>query len=125
LSHHAFVVNIDGERVEARRDDTEAVVLPWLERQDPTATLDLHGHQAEAARRQLHRFLRARSARRHRVVLVITGRGQQSGGVLRANTPEWLTEPSIGEVVRAFVSAPPSFGGAGALLVLLHTKPPT
>lgn len=119
---HLFTLRVDGEQVEARRDDTDEVVLPWLARQEPRATLDLHGMAAELARRTLHRFLRARRGRGDSVVSIVTGRGRRSkaGPVLQTAAPDWLTEPAMATVVRAFISAPSARGGA--LLVLLEPR---
>ncbi len=121
---HAFTVRVDAEHVEGRRDDTEEVVLPWLERQEPRARLDCHGMDAELARRATHRFVRARARKGHLVVLVVTGRGRHSreGAVLRESLPDWLTERAVASCVLAFTSAPPEHGGRGAVLVLLEPR---
>jgi DNA-nicking Smr family endonuclease len=121
---HCLSIRVDGEEgeiVEGRRDDTEPVVLSWLLRQEPRRTLDLHRMGAAEARRAVHRFVRSRARHGEEVVLVITGRGRRakSSPVLRVEAPEWLAEPSVVHCVRAFVTAPPRWGGPGALLVLL------
>ncbi len=121
VRRYAFSVRLDAGRVEARRDDVEPVVLSWLLRQDPEATLDLHGATAEHARRRVHRFVRGRAKRGDKVVCIITGRGVRisSDAVLRKHAPEWLAEERMHGFIRAFVTAPPHWGGEGALIVLL------
>ncbi len=122
---HAFAVRVDLDEVHARRDDVEPFIFAWLARQDPVATVDLHGHNAAQARRSLHRFVRARAKRGDSVVLVITGVGRRSKGaaVLKNEAPDWLTEARMHAHVRAFITAPQRHGGAGALLVLLAAAP--
>lgn len=122
---YAFVVRVDAEMVEGRRDDTEPVAIAWLLRQEPTAKLDLHGHNAHEARRAVHRFVRACCKRGEEVVAIVTGRGRgaKRGGVLKRECPEWLAEEGMHRYVRALVTAPPEHGGQGALLVLLSTLP--
>jgi DNA-nicking Smr family endonuclease len=115
---HAFSLRRDGPLIECHRDDEDETTVAWLGRCEPTAQLDLHGKDARAARSALRAFVRSRSRGGHRVVLVVTGKGRRSRqAVLREQAPEWLTE--LGELVRAFTTAPGSLGGAGALLVLL------
>lgn len=84
------------------------------------ARLDLHGMtQAEAHRALIGFIARSRIAGR-RCVLVITGHGRMSGGVLKAAVPRWLAEPGLRPDVLAITPAQPSAGGDGALYVLLR-----
>jgi DNA-nicking Smr family endonuclease len=86
------------------------------------ATLDLHGHSQDAARRELADFLaRAQSAGK-RCVIIVTGKGDiaRGSGVLRAQVPRWLNEAENRARVLAFDYAQPRHGGLGALYVLLR-----
>ncbi len=84
------------------------------------ATLDLHGMTQEEAHRALSRFVTASRAAGRRCVLVVTGHGRMSGGVLKAAVPRWLAEPELRQHVLAIASARPQHGGSGALYVLLR-----
>jgi len=84
------------------------------------ARLDLHGMTQEEAHRALSGFVvRSRAAGR-RVVLVITGHGRVSGGILKAAVPRWLNEPELRRHVLAITGAQPRDGGTGALYLLLR-----
>ncbi|MCS6877188.1 MAG: Smr/MutS family protein [Geminicoccaceae bacterium] len=84
------------------------------------ARLDLHGLTQEAAHAALTRFLPRAAEAGHRCVLVITGRGERSGGILRTAVPRWLAEPPLAEKVLGWAEAGRSHGGRGALYVLLR-----
>ena len=53
-------------------------------------------------------------------MLVITGHGRISGGVLKDAVPRWLNEPELRRHVLAIAPAQPRDGGAGALYLLLR-----
>jgi len=87
------------------------------------AELDLHRRSRAEAGLELERFLARARAAGQRCVLVIHGRGLNSGPegpVLLAATRDWLTQAPLRRHVLAFASAPPAQGGAGAMLVLLR-----
>jgi DNA-nicking Smr family endonuclease len=84
------------------------------------ARLDLHGMTQDEAHRALLGFIAAARAGGRRCVLVITGHGRLSGGVLKVAAPRWLAEPSLRDHVLALAAARPQHGGAGALYVLLR-----
>lgn len=88
-----------------------------------SARLDLHGMDQEAAHRALAGFLVHAQGRGHRCVLVITGRGERSGGVLRRAVPRWLVEPPTAARVLGWAEAGRAHGGEGALYVLLRRAP--
>jgi DNA-nicking Smr family endonuclease len=75
--------------------------------------------QAEA-HRALARFVSGSRALGRRCVLVITGHGRVSGGVLKAAVPRWLNEPDLRQHVLAITPAQLRDGGAGALYLLLR-----
>ena len=85
-------------------------------------TLDLHGRTQEEAHRALGRFLLAAQAAGCRCVLVVTGKGLESGGTLRHMVPRWLNEGANRECVVAFSPAQARHGGTGALYVLLRRR---
>jgi DNA-nicking Smr family endonuclease len=84
------------------------------------ARLDLHGMTQQEAHRALAGFLTGARAEGRRCVLVITGHGRISGGILKAATPRWLAEPGLRAHVLTLAPARPQHGGGGALYVLLR-----
>ena len=84
------------------------------------ASLDLHGLTQAEAHRALAAFIAGSRAAGRRCVLVITGHGRSSGGVLKAAVPRWLEEPELRRAVLAIAPAQPQHGGHGALYVLLR-----
>ena len=82
--------------------------------------IDLHGLRTDDARQTLGAFIREAHQHGMRCVRVVHGKGLGSPGktpVLKDKVHRWLVQKSE---VLAFVQAPPSHGGAGALLVLLQ-----
>ena len=81
--------------------------------------LDLHGLTQSEAHAALLRFLRTASARRARLVLVITGKGTGDGerGVLRRQLPNWVALPEFRSLVIGFEQASVRHGGDGAWYV--------
>ncbi|HTV89434.1 MAG TPA: Smr/MutS family protein [Stellaceae bacterium] len=84
------------------------------------ARLDLHGMTQDEAHRALVGFVAGARAEGRRCVLVITGHGRVSGGVLKAATPRWLAEPGLRAHILTIAPARPQHGGNGALYVLLR-----
>jgi DNA-nicking Smr family endonuclease len=84
------------------------------------ARLDLHGMTQAEAHRALAGFIARSRVAGRRCVLVITGHGRMSGGVLKAAVPRWLAEPGLRPDVLAITPAQPRAGGEGALYVLLR-----
>jgi DNA-nicking Smr family endonuclease len=87
------------------------------------ARLDLHGMTQAEAHSALAGFLTRSRAVGRRCVLVITGHGRISGGVLKAAVPRWLTEPVLRPHLLGIAIARPQDGGTGALYVLLRRLP--
>ena len=86
------------------------------------ATLDLHGLTQRAAFDRLCDFIAGAESAGKRCVLVITGKGLSSGGVLRDQVPRWLNLAPNRARVLAFDYARQHHGGAGALYVLLKRR---
>ena len=101
---------------------------------EPDARLDLHGFTERDAHRTLLLFLRSAQLRRHKLVLVVTGKGARlapdapfdmelnyrSRGVLKAVVPRWLREPDFAGMVAGTRAAHRKHGGEGALYVYLR-----
>jgi DNA-nicking Smr family endonuclease len=88
------------------------------------ARLDLHGMTQEEAHRALRGFITAARSAGRRCVLVITGNGRLSGGVLKMAVPRWLAEPELRHHVLGIATARPPHGGGGALYLLLRRARP-
>lgn len=87
-----------------------------------SATLDLHGTTAEQAAERFDRFIQSCLQHQVRCVCIIHGKGYGSKdgqAVLKDGVKAWLRQL---EATQAFIQAPESMGGTGALLVLLNTK---
>ena len=84
------------------------------------ARLDLHGMTQAEAHRALTGFVAGSRALGRRCVLVITGHGRVSGGVLKAAVPRWLGDPDLRRHLLAITPAQQRDGGAGALYLLLR-----
>lgn len=84
--------------------------------------LDLHGHTQERAHRDLVRFLAMAQAEGRRCVLIVTGKGQPGGGILKHMVPRWLNEGGNRDRVVAYAPAQRHHGGAGALYVLIRRR---
>lgn len=99
--------------------------------------LDLHGLTQDEAHKALHIFIGRAVASGWKNVLVITGKGkthfnhslksygefgQETPGVLRRKVPQWLSEPSVRNMILGYETASPSHGGTGALFVRLRKK---
>ena len=84
--------------------------------------LDLHGQTQERAHQRLSAFVADAHARGSRCVLVVTGKGLESGGTLRHMVPRWLNEEPNRARVVAFCPAQPRHGGSGALYVLIRRR---
>jgi len=87
------------------------------------ATLDLHGMTQAEAHRALSRFVAGSRAAGRRCVVVVTGHGRTSGGILKAAVPRWLDEPGLRPHLLAVAPAQPRDGGSAALHLLLRRLP--
>ena len=84
------------------------------------SVLDLHGMTQAEAHRALIRSVATARAAGQRCLLVITGHGRTTGGILKAAVPRWLDEPQLRTQVLMIAPARPQDGGTAALYVLLR-----
>jgi len=89
-------------------------------RQSIDARLDLHGMTQDRARSALLEFLQLAQAVDHRIVLVITGKGNAGLGILKQRVPDWLSIPPFTNLVNGFRESHVSHGGEGALYVRIR-----
>lgn len=84
--------------------------------------VDLHGLTQAEAHAMLLSFLTRAHAGGVRYVLVITGKGNSSGGegVLRRAVPGWLATPAFRGLVSSHDHAARNHGGAGALYLRIR-----
>jgi DNA-nicking Smr family endonuclease len=123
--HDRFTLEEVGETIAGLAPGIDRKLLHRLRAGDypVEAELDLHRRSRVEAGIELERFLAKARTDGRRCVLVIHGRGHNSGPegpVLLAATRDWLTQAPLRRHVLAFASAPPAQGGAGAMLVLLR-----
>ena len=91
-------------------------------RQAIDARIDLHGMTRNQARFALLYFLQMAQRANHRIVLVITGKGNQGRGVLRENVPRWLSLPTFAQLVNGYRESEAPHGGGGALYVRIRQR---
>ncbi|MEM1038155.1 MAG: Smr/MutS family protein [Pseudomonadota bacterium] len=84
--------------------------------------IDLHGMTQDAARHALLNFLEMAQASGHRVVLVITGKGNMGQGVLRRMVPVWFELTEYRRLVNGYRQSHVSHGGEGALYVRIRKR---
>lgn len=98
---------------------------------EPDARIDLHGLTQDAAHRTLFAWLATAHSRGHRLVLVITGKGNPKNdgnapwmmsphGVLKQMVPRWLNEPGLAALIANTSPAHARHGGDGALYIYLR-----
>ncbi len=95
------------------------------------ATLDLHGMSKSKAYAALQRFITTSVHEGCKCVLIITGKGRPrtntplsaaKPGILKTQTPQWLSEPHLQSYILQTQIAKPKHGGEGAIYVLLRKK---
>jgi len=100
---------------------------------EPDARIDLHGMTQQAAHRTLRTWLVSAHKSGHRLVLVITGKGNPKNdenapwmasphGVLKQMVPRWLNEAELAALIASVRPAHAKHGGGGALYVYLRKK---
>lgn len=88
------------------------------------ARIDLHNMTQSVAHHRLANFLADCRNQSLRHVLVITGKGQTSGGdgILKRMVPVWLTTEPMKSEISGFSSSARHHGGEGALYVRLKKQ---
>ncbi len=84
--------------------------------------LDLHGMRQDEAHEALHQFIDAQLKRKSRCLLIITGKGRDGKGVLRANMEGWLMASRDAAYILALRPAAIKHGGTGAFYLLLKRQ---
>lgn len=91
--------------------------------------IDLHGKSQIQAYDTLQALIPNAFHQGKRCILVITGKGahktdmsllEQTTGILKQKTPEWLSSTPLNQYVLRYETARPKDGGQGALYVLLR-----
>jgi len=100
--------------------DTERDLRTGTRRID--ARLDLHGMTQSAAHAALTQFMAQAAASDARTLLIITGRGKEGAGVLRANFRTWLDAMPASRHILDIRRAAPRHGGEGAFYILLKKR---
>ncbi len=120
-------VQRDGEHVWARARGVSAAQLAEIKggALAPEAEIDLHGAVAEAAASRAEEFIRDSMAAGRRCVLVISGRGRNTGGVsvVKEAVVDRLAAGRCSRHIRVLSTAAPRHGGTGALYVVLKRAP--
>ena len=83
------------------------------------SVIDLHGYRLKDARTAIKKFIVMAYNRKHKNILVITGKGKDNAGVLKKELPNWLCEKEISKYMVSHMSAPKKLGGEGAVLIRL------
>ncbi len=86
------------------------------------ATLDLHGMGKLDAYEATRAFIHDAFTAGARHVVIITGKGRTSDGILRANLPHWLNEPALRRMVGTIAQGARDKGGSGVFHVLLKRR---
>jgi DNA-nicking Smr family endonuclease len=84
------------------------------------ARLDLHGMTQAKAHTALEDFISTQIRNSTRCLLVITGKGRDGTGVIRANLAGWLAASDYARHILALRPAAQRHGGTGAFYVLLR-----
>ena len=84
--------------------------------------VDLHGLTLDQAHSTLMSYMRSAAARGARCVTVVTGKGKDGIGRIRAEVPHWLNQQPLRALILAVTTARVQHGGSGALYVLLKRK---
>ncbi|MFZ1814857.1 MAG: Smr/MutS family protein [Rhizobiaceae bacterium] len=84
--------------------------------------IDLHGMFEYQAHQMLLSFLESSRHSGCRIVLVITGKGERTGSILRNAVPRWLVEPVFRPLVSGYRVAAQIHGGEGALYIRLRRQ---
>ena len=88
----------------------------------PDGILDLHGYKLKDAKITLQKYIVNAYEEKVRTILIITGKGQNSTGILKKEVPLWLNDKMLASLLINYKNAPKNLGGEGALLVRIKNK---
>ena len=88
----------------------------------PEGILDLHGYKLKDAKITLQKYIVNAYEEKVRTILIITGKGQNSTGILKKEVPLWLNDKMLASLLVNYKIAPKNLGGEGALLVRIKNK---
>lgn len=98
---------------------------------EPTARIDLHGDRLEVARDRFERFVKTSAQDRHKLVLVVTGKGGQVrqsdfgvqvSGVIKRAFPEWVSASEMSKLIAHYCPSHKKHGGDGAFYIFIRSK---
>ncbi len=87
---------------------------------DIDAKLDLHGLTQIEAFEALSNFMKRIALAGKRHLLVVTGKGGSTGGVLRRSLKDWLGQLPEAGLIMALHPAAPKHGGEGAYYIVMR-----
>ncbi len=79
--------------------------------------LDLHGLTEVEAKKSVNEFILDSFKNKKRNLIIITGKGNKSEGVLKKRTPTWLQNEDISKFIIGFTQMPKTSGGDGAIFI--------
>ncbi len=79
--------------------------------------LDLHGLNKNNAKLRVFNFIISAFNNCRRNVTIITGKGQNNSGILKKETPLWLSDPKISCYIIGHTYMPNFLGGEGVIFI--------
>ena len=86
------------------------------------AIIDLHGKTEIQAYEIIRSFIKDCYFNNCKSIMIVTGKGSNSKGILKLKTPLWLASGDLSKYVVAFETMPHNKGGEGALFIQLKNK---
>ena len=86
------------------------------------AIVDLHGKTEIQAYEIIKNFIKDCYFNNCKSIMIVTGKGLNSKGILKLKTPLWLASGDLSKYVVAFETMPHNKGGEGALFIQLKNK---
>ena len=86
------------------------------------AIIDLHGKTEIQAYESIKNFIKDCYFNNFKRIMIITGKGPNSKGILKLKTPLWLKSENLSKYVVGFETMPRNKGGEGALFVQLKNR---
>ncbi len=86
------------------------------------AIIDLHGKTEAQAYNIIKNFIEDSYFNNLKNVIIITGKGANSKGILKLKTPMWLKNEKLSKFVVGYETMAQNKGGEGALFVILRDR---